>query len=519
MLSIPYGAELRRYLERIPPRRRLPIAGFVIPETVLLLWWAAFFPGGESYDTITYVWHVTTDHWMSNHSVVYDSLVWLSLNTTGDLWALTLLQTVAFSATVSYTCVMLRDFGVRARWSLTAAAAVVIVPSTGTFVVFVWKDVPYSIGALLAFAATGRLLARRLRGRLNLRDTAFRREMGLLFLGCLSMGVFRNNGLLVVVFAAPVLLIVLPKVRRWVLGIAVVSVAISAGLQLVVYPAVGIKTPTKDGVYALNYADIGYAYTKAPKTFSHHDKMILKQVAPLSHWSSKKATTCYDADNIMRKPMNRPVAAELNGDLLHIWGEVAKRTPNLLFEARMCRSHIAWAIWQGPRNVRANTLISEPVPSDTLFSWLNQGDRITHNPYLPKLTMRPLSTELNTAATFAFRASEVSQLDWLLFRGAIWTYAAYAVAILLSRKRRKSGLLGLMALSLGLQLCVMSANPAPLFRYVVAPMFIGAFMLPLLSVRNKLDRITPDAGSADAAAAKGDATGPSEGKPLTAGVI
>jgi hypothetical protein len=491
-LKLPYATEVRRLLERIPPHRRLPIAGFVIPQVVLLVWWAAFFPGAFSYDSIAYVWHVTTDHWMSNHSVVYDSLVWLSLNTTGDLWALTLLQTIAASATIAYTCVMLRDFGVRARWSLTAAAALVIVPSTGTFIIFVWKDVPYTIGALLAFAATGRLVARRLRGRLELRDRGFYREMGLIFLGCLAMGVFRNNGLLVMVFAAPLLLIVLPKVRRWMLAATVVPVIIAAVLQLVVYPAVGIITPTKDQVYAMNYADIAVAYGRAPQTFSRQDLSIMTQVAPLSHWKAPESTTCYDADGVMRKPMNRPAAARLNSQLLDIWSEVAKRTPNLLLDSRLCRSHIAWAIWQGPRDMMGNTLISQPVTPKSLFGWASWNEQIKHSKYRPVLKMRPLSYKLNTAATFAFRASEVDTLDWLLFRGAIWCYATYAVVIMLLRRRREWAFLGLLAFTVGLQLCVLTANPAPLFRYMVSPIFIGFFMLPLLTVRSKLDRLRPD---------------------------
>lgn len=472
-------------IEKIPPHRRLPLAAFVIPQVVLLLWWAAFYPGAMSYDSIAYVWHVTSDHWMSNHSVVYDSMVWLSLNTTGDLWALTLLQTIAMSATIAYTCVMLRDFGVRARWSLPAAAAVVLLPSTGSFVVFVWKDVPYTIGALLAFAATGRLVARRLRGRSQARDRAFYREMGLLFLGCLAMGVFRTNGLLVMIFAVPVLLFTLPKVRRWILAATIVPVVISALLQTVVYPAVGIQTPTKDQVYAMQYADIAVAYGKAPQTFSRHDLAIMKKVAPLSHWGGA-AATCYAADPTMAKPMNRPEAARLNSQLLDIWAEVAKRTPNILISTRLCRSHIAWAIWPGPASQDGYTLISDPVTPKNLFGWADWNQDIKHSKYLPVLKMRPVSAKLHTAALLAFNASKVSQLDWLFYRGAVWCYASYAIVLLMVRKRRQRGLWAMAAFTVGLQLCVLAANPAPLFRYMVAPMFIGVFFLPLLTVRTRL---------------------------------
>src|SRR5688500_11312479 len=58
-----------RPFRRVPVRLRLPVFVFVVCQLVLLLWWAAYYPGAMSYDSISYVWHVTTDHWMANHSV------------------------------------------------------------------------------------------------------------------------------------------------------------------------------------------------------------------------------------------------------------------------------------------------------------------------------------------------------------------------------------------------------------------------------------------------------------------
>ncbi|WMX47111.1 hypothetical protein RGF97_22985 [Streptomyces roseicoloratus] len=152
-LKLPRNAFLSKQWERIPEKRRLPFAVFATTQVLFLLWWAAFFPGALSYDSITYVWHVTTDNWMSNHSVVYDSLVWLSLNTTGDLWILTLAQTVAMSATLAYCAGTLRKWGVRQRWAAVAACVPALLPPTAVFVIFVWKDVPFVIGSILAFGA------------------------------------------------------------------------------------------------------------------------------------------------------------------------------------------------------------------------------------------------------------------------------------------------------------------------------------------------------------------------------
>ena len=113
-----------------------------------------------SFDSITYVWQVTTGHWRSDHAVAYDVLVWLSLQITGGLAALTFVQTVALAASLGYVCHGLRTLGVRGRWAAAAPLAVVLVPSTGTFGIFVWKDSAYAIAAVLAFGACAHLAAR-----------------------------------------------------------------------------------------------------------------------------------------------------------------------------------------------------------------------------------------------------------------------------------------------------------------------------------------------------------------------
>lgn len=486
--SIPF---VNRMLERVPAQRRLPLAVYATTQLIFLLWWAAFYPGGMSYDSISYVWHVTTGHWMSNHSVAYDGLVWLSLQLTGDLALLTFVQSVAMAAALAYVVVTLRMFGVKGKWGFTAAVACAVLPSIGTFVIYVWKDVPFAIGAVLAFGATGRLVVRRLRGESQLRDKAFRNEIAMLFLGFLAMGLFRNNGLLVAVIAVPVLLLTLPKMRKALLFATVVPVMIAALLQTVIYPAIGVITPTKDQVYAMNYADIAVVYGKVPHTFTKADKEVMAKVAPMEHWSGR-AANCYNADWAMKKPMNRKAAAQHNDELIDLWFRVLKRTPDQMISARLCRSHIAWSPYPGPIDKMGHTLISPPSVPKNLFGWADWNPEMADSPYRPILKIRPLNDPLHDAAFFVWKASKTPQLQWLLFRGAIWCYAAYAVVLTFSRRNRTWAPVALLAIPLALQLTVVAANPAPLARYMFAPMFLGILSLTLLGAKPRFTKRSED---------------------------
>lgn len=476
--SLRLPGPVRARWERIPPSRRLPVAVFGSTLVVFLLWWAAYFPGALSYDSVAYVWQVSTGHWMGNHSVLYNSFVWLSLQICGDLWLLTLAQVFVYAAVLAYTCVALRDLGVRGRWSASAALVVAVLPATGSLAVWVWKDSAFSISALLAFAAAVRLLARRLTGRQGLRDRGFYRQMALLEAGFLGMALFRNNSILVVLLAFPFLCFGLSRMRRWLVGLTAATTVVYLMLQFVVYPAVGIVMPRADQVYAFNYADIAVTYGKAPQTFSKADLAVMKKVAPLSFWGGK-AANCWDVDDTMAAPFNRTAADTYNSQLLQVWGRVVKRTPQFVAEAHLCRSQIAWGIFPGPADKQGETMISLPNTSANLFGWADWSS-MKHSKYRSELKIRPLVTPLNTLANWWYHLSEAAQLQWLLWRGAFWVYLAYGVAVGWMWRRGQRAGLALAALPFGLQLSVIAANPAPLARYMVPTLYPGIFSLTLL---------------------------------------
>ncbi len=75
----------------------------------------------------------------------------------------------------------------------------------------------------------------------------------------------------------------------------------------------------------------------------------------------------------------------------------------------------------------------------------------------------------------------VPQLEWLLWRGAIWCYATYVLVTLPHPGPRMPLLCSpWQASPLGTQFTVFVATPSPRFRYMAAPMFIGVLCLSLI---------------------------------------
>lgn len=492
---------LSRILREVPPPLRLPLATYLACQLVFLLLWAAFYPGLMSRDSVIFVLHVTTRPWVNNFSVLYDSMVWLSLHATGGLAALTLAQTTAMSAALAYTVFAFGRLGVPGRRTAVAALIVAALPPLASFTVFIWTDVPFSICVYLVVPTVTHLISlqRQPGWRWSRRVNWLLAALGLELLGaCL----FRLNGFLVVVLAGILLVVLLPGVRGRLTALVVAAVLLVWVLNTLVYPAFGIQKMPTSLAYSTAYADIAVTYADQPSSFTAADLRLMKRVAPLAQW--KYTANCYDSDKTtyIRGFIDR--ASGTNGQLFSLWLRILRRTPEVILGARICRGAIAWMVF--PASTAASVFWYRPptagasrIPGN-LFG-LATWPTVRHNQYRAAMASRPLSHGLNTAAVFLRQASQVPQLEWLLWRGATWCYIAYVAVWAFARRRRNRSLLALAAIVAGQQLTVLADNPAQLFRFMAAPIFIGIMLVPLFFVRGLPPppggELTPDARAAN----------------------
>lgn len=487
-------------IARVPAPWRLPLATYLVCQVILAWWWAAFYPGLMNADSINFVLHVTTGPWINNASVLYDFLVLVSLKTTGDLAALTFAQTVAMSAALAYTVYAFRRLGVPGRWTAIAAVIVVAMPPQGSFITFIWKDVPFTICAYLLVPTLAHLLS--LRGLPDWRrDRRVRWLLYAIGLELLGVCLFRQDGVVITGVTAVGLVILIAGVRARLAALAAAAIILTFFLNLVVFPAVGIKLPSRSLLFGPSNADIAVVYAEAPQTFTPANLKVMAEVVPLAEWkSSGTYPACYNSNDttFLRNFDNN--ASRHSTALFKIWLEVFKRTPQLLISARICRGSIAWLVFPGSSAAATYDYLSY-TPAN-LWGWADVPE-VKHNPYRSDFATRPLlgGTFGNHAAIFLRVASETRQLDWLLWRGATWSYVAYLIAAAVALRRKNWALLSMVTIVAGQQLMVFVDNPDQLFRYMATPLFIGPMLIPLFFARNRPQPAvgTPEQGGASTA--------------------
>lgn len=446
---------------------RTPLVTFLAIQAILLLWWLAFYPGLFSRDSVLYLSHTLAGPWISDHSVLYDGLLWLSVKATGDLGAVTFLQTTAMAAALTALSEALKALGAPRRTTTATAVLLPVLPPFGAFAVTLWKDVPFTACAIAIAAVTCGIAAHK---GMNSRQLI---ALGVLFTG---LGLFRANGFLVVAIAVIVLIVVIKTMRVRLALVGLAAAAIPLLLNSLVFPLVGISAPSKTYVYHTAFGDLAVAYRERPEAFDQRDRDVLAAVAPLSRWY--KGGACHTINPLIwRGDFSWEQADAHSAELLEMWKRLLLRDPGLVIETRLCRGAIAWTITDDPAADGGDTYRFSRRP--TADTYVGPG-KVTDFPERDRYTLRPVSQPLNQVATEWLDLSLAHEIDWLAWRGALWCYLSYLAIGLAAWAQRSRYVLAVGAVIIGQQLAVLANISAQDFRYMASPIFIGVMLLPLL---------------------------------------
>ena len=475
-----------RVLRRVPPQWRLPLLTYVACQLILLFWWAAFYPGLMNADSINFVLHVTTGPWINNASVLYDCLVWVSLHTTGDLGALSLAQCAAMAASLGYAVYAFRLIGVPGRWTAIAAVIVVALPDQGSFITFLWKDVPFSICAFLVVPTLAHLFSLR-----SLPDWPRNRRVSRLLAALLAelLGVclFRQDGFVITAVAVALMVILIAGLRLRLAAIGAAAIILTFACNYVIFPAVGIEKANNSLIFGTFNADIAVVYHDSPASFTQADLALMKRVIPLSDWKFG-GSDCYSSNTTTFFKGFDDRASKLSHPLFRLWLQLFRKVPQDIISARLCRGALAW---QPQPPAQGRTWDYDSFTQKNLWGWAHVP-AVKYNPYRSDFATRPLTRVGNDVARWLRDASKVPALDWLLWRGSTWTWIGYIAVAAFALRRRDKMMLALAAILAGQQLMVLADNPVPAFRYMMTPLLIGPLLIGLFFARGRRPPPQPD---------------------------
>lgn len=213
----------------------LAVAFFGCNLLPLLIWFAAYFPGVFSPDSISQYNQAILGQYNDWHPFLHTFVFFtIPLKLTGQAASIVLFQVVYFAVLLScFSISICRYFGVRA--ALTANLYIILNPYTGSIAMYPWKDVGFAMMALLIatgvfhiYFSESRWLAKP--GNLILFGTAL-----------VLCTIFRHNAIL---YTLPVLTAVCLYSGR-VLGIrlALLVLALMIVIKGPVYSAFGVEKP------------------------------------------------------------------------------------------------------------------------------------------------------------------------------------------------------------------------------------------------------------------------------------
>ncbi|MFC7547495.1 DUF6020 family protein [Plantactinospora sp. GCM10030261] len=476
-----------------PVPRRWPVLGVVTAGAtmaVLLFWWVAYHPGLFSPDSLDYLKQASTGDWNTHHPIAYTALVWLALQLTGGVAALTLAQIAATAAGLGYTVTGLRRLGGPGWLWFTSAVVLTALPPIGTLLVVVWKDVAFVIAYVFLLGTLARIVARHRDGV----GPATSRSLQLALLAELTLCcLFRQNGFLAVAITIALCALLLRGERKRLLVAGATAVTVALSVNWLLLPGLGVREAESVVAYESFFSDIAVGYAADPGSFSAADLGVMASVAPLTLW--RDSANCSFVDPTVHSPaFDRRAAARKKSELMAVWWSLARRAPGTVFGARVCRGAIAWQPTPTP-DVRRN-----PHPW-SVRSYVARDAAFQASPARDAAYSRPLSQR---AQSYADRLNAATvEPQWLLWRGATWAYLSYLLLAIAALRRRDRSLLALGTLSLGVQLSLLPVNAVQAARYVVVPMVIGILLLPVVLARPRLATPRP-AGQPPATPRTGD---------------
>jgi len=416
----------------------------------LLVWWLGWFPGFMSSDSIDQLGQVDRFDFFNFHPIVHTFSMWVATRVWDNPGAITLLQVLILAGLLGFLARRLTQVGV--PWWLTVAAAWITaaLPMVGATTITIWKDIPYSLAMVWAFAEL-LALARD-------RDRFWSSWWGPLRLGTALglMWALRANGKVTVVIFAVALAIGFWRQWRRLLAAGGAVVAVGIVIPAVLLTVLSVNPGTIEPAEVF-LPDVAAVVVNDPDWFGDADLARLQAIAPIEVWQGQYE--CSDSTPLVFDPnFNHAPPRENPWEYRSLVARTAITHLPTVVGHRWCAASFLFVPW--PRD---GSYLHRPpfeIPPNTLGI---ARDSISDRAYSFTLAQ--------------YQWIEKPGVEWLTWRPALVVLVGIATYIGIGVRRRLRPLLWAGGL-IGAQLLNVAAmTPAHEFRYA-----FGVYLLCLMSL-------------------------------------
>jgi len=432
----------------------------------MLVWWAAFYPGTFTNDSLSIVDQIRSDTWSNAHTNAYVAFVWVT-SFGGHQWGLVAFAQIILLALgiASLGEVFIRS-GVPKPLVMIASTMFALLPQVGAFAVTMWKDVPSSSGVLMLASA---LLARRVPG------SSQRSTLWLTGAGALLLGAFRWNGPIALVLLSVFVLILERRSSLKVVAVLLGVAAMSVGTLLIPQRFNIAESRTWLAIDNRELHDIAYVFSSRPTAINKNDQVTLSAIMPLDRWS-QGGSTCETIDVMLYEhimqfaPRSLTNIKEYEFELRAMWQRVLRNEPLLVSWVRVCRAAGVWSpVYFG----------KQPTLG---LAYLHSND--------PELGRPGNFPSLERTAIRAVMTTSSSELrKSLALNAMLWTLVALAVVFAFRNRPVARLYLKCLPVSIAVMVSVMLGAVAHDARYVAGPLLLAQFLVAVAvldSIRHRI---------------------------------
>lgn len=454
-LSGRFHPEIRVRAARGRLKPRAFLVGFALCACVMALYFAAFFPGGLSTDSLDQWAQVQSGQISDWHPALHTLILLLLSRVVNHPAFAVAVQLLSLAVLCGYMTCVLEAWGFPRWFSLCAAAWVSLNPATGNVMTFLWKDCAFALSIYLS--AIYLLQAHLSRG------AWLDRWQNALALGIsLAAGsILRHNGALATV---PILIWLFVSFGRKVIRPLRVTAAAAAIFLLVqgpVYSAFHVTRKSAESnvveLSGLPMAVMGNVVKHSPEALDEDIYAFLTRVAPQEVWDAHYALG--DWNEMKWRADKQAVAARTMPELIDYTLRAARANPSAAWEA-LCR---LWTPAIQPFD-RADWHISPYVDASNPYGFVRSGNGFLHRILngISRHTATPL-------------------LAWAIWNVGFLTLCVMFLCVFCMRRARASALLPATAIigyNLGSMLLLSTTNDFRFFymNVLVFPLAVACLL-------------------------------------------